>query len=201
VGQQWGGIITNSYSVGVVTGAPPVGGLIGGVVANGLTFDSFWDIDTSGLLTSAAGTGKTTAQMQTKSTFESSGWDFTTPVWTIDEGVDYPRLWWEFQNTLPVAVTGPNQTAYAWIDGYAEVTLDGSGSYDDDGDELTYYWSWEIDSNTYDANGVSPTIELPVGEHTIELVVNDGINDSEPNHTTVTVIPPVEASMKRPLRK
>ena len=30
-----------------------------------------------------------------ESTFSDAGWDFNTPVWTIDEGLDYPRLWWE----------------------------------------------------------------------------------------------------------
>ncbi len=99
-------------------------------------------------------------------------------------------------NTAPVAVAGPNQTSYAWIDGIADVNLDGSGSYDDDGDELTYYWSWEIEPNIYEANGVNPTIELPVGEHIIELVVNDGLDDSEPNCTTVTVIEPLNSFLR-----
>jgi predicted phage tail protein len=33
--------------------------------------------------------------MQTEKTFTDAGWNFTTPVWAIVEGVDYPRLWWE----------------------------------------------------------------------------------------------------------
>ncbi|GAI06422.1 unnamed protein product, partial [marine sediment metagenome] len=96
-------------------------------------------------------------------------------------------------NHQPVADAGPNQIAYAFIDGYADVNLDGSGSYDDDNDVLDYYWFWTIDSNDYEANGVSPTISLPVGEHTIELVVDDDIDLSEPNHCTVTVIAPLQA--------
>ncbi|GAG20988.1 unnamed protein product, partial [marine sediment metagenome] len=43
---------------------------------------------------------KTTAEMQMASTFTDAGWDFETPVWTIDEGVDYPRLWWEISPVL-----------------------------------------------------------------------------------------------------
>jgi len=46
--------------------------------------------------------GKTTAEMQTASTFLEAGWDFvdetengTEDIWWIDEGQDYPRLWWE----------------------------------------------------------------------------------------------------------
>jgi hypothetical protein len=45
---------------------------------------------------SDGGTGLTTAEMQTMSTYSEAGWDFYTPVWIIDEGNDYPRLWWEF---------------------------------------------------------------------------------------------------------
>jgi predicted outer membrane repeat protein len=99
-------------------------------------------------------------------------------------------------NHQPVADAGPNQTAYAWIDGFADVNLDGSGSYDDDNDVLDYYWSWTIDGNDYKANGVSPTIQLPVGEHIIKLVVNDGIDDSEPDQVTITVIEPMESRLR-----
>jgi hypothetical protein len=50
----------------------------------------------------AGGKGKTTAEMQTKSTFTDAGWEFvgetangTEDIWWILEGQDYPRLWWE----------------------------------------------------------------------------------------------------------
>ena len=85
--------------------------------------------------------------------------------------------------------------AYAWIDGIAEVNLDGSASYDVDNQPLTYMWTWTIDGNDYEANGVNPTIELPVGEHVISLIVNDGLIDSEPNEVNITVIGPVEANL------
>jgi len=64
-------------------------------------------VSTSGQLTSAGGIGKTTAQMQMKSTFTDAGWDFNTPVWAIDEGNDYPRLWWEL---IPVLHAEPEVT-------------------------------------------------------------------------------------------
>ena len=166
--------------------------------------NSFWDIETSGM-TDGVGNqdpdpadviGKTTAEMQTRSTFTNAGWDFTTPIWTIDDGVDYPRLWWE--NSKPLADAGQDQTGFAWIDGFAEVTLDGSGSSDPDGDELTYSWTWTIDANSITATGVSPTIYLPVeGQpHTIELIVNDGTVDSEPNEVVITVVAALEVGMK-----
>ncbi|MHC4737571.1 MAG: right-handed parallel beta-helix repeat-containing protein [Planctomycetota bacterium] len=92
----------------------------------------------------------------------------------------------------PIACAGPNSIAYTDINGIATVSLDGTGSYDDDGDELTYLWSWSVDGNDYDANGPAPTIELPVGEHTIELIVNDGIEDSELDEVTIIVIDPLQ---------
>jgi parallel beta-helix repeat protein len=98
-------------------------------------------------------------------------------------------------NHQPVAVAGPNQTVYAWLDGFADVTLVGSASFDDDNDVLDYYWSWTIDGNTYEANGINPTIKLPVGIHTIELVVDDGIDLSEPDYCTITVIKAVRGRL------
>jgi hypothetical protein len=48
----------------------------------------------------SAGTGLSFSQMQRQSSF--IGWDFaeetangTEDIWTICEGRDYPRLWWE----------------------------------------------------------------------------------------------------------
>jgi hypothetical protein len=189
--------IINCYSNGYVTGDDDeIGGLCGN--SNGTVSDCFWDIETSGKSTSDGGTGKTTVEMQTELTFTDAGWDFNTPIWEIcpDTNV-YPHLWWEYYcNAAPIAVAGPNQVVYICDENdFAYVTLDGSGSYDDDNDILDYYWSWYIDSNLYEANGVSPTIQLPAGEYEIELVVYDGIDESEPNYCTVTVVEPLRAKL------
>ena len=98
-------------------------------------------------------------------------------------------------NAQPVAEAGADQTGYAWIDGKAEVNLDGSGSYDDDNQSLTYLWTWTIDGNDYEADGVNPTIELPVGQHVISLIVNDGMVDSAADDVNVTVIAPVKGNL------
>jgi hypothetical protein len=95
----------------------------------------------------------------------------------------------------PVANAGPNQVVYAWIDGIADVNLDGSDSYDADGDALTYKWTWTIDTNTYEANGFNPAIELSIGKHVVSLIVNDGTFDSEPNVVVITVIAPFEGKL------
>jgi hypothetical protein len=95
-----GAMIVDCYSAGKVVGDQLPGGLVG--LNTGTVVGSFWDIQTSGQLTSAGGTGKATSEMQKASTFLDAGWDFVGEVangmedfrW-IDEGRDYPRLWWE----------------------------------------------------------------------------------------------------------
>jgi len=97
----WGSKVLNCFSTGLVSGEYNIGGLVGdnlkGEIAN-----SFWDIETSGLTTSAGGTGKTTAEMQAESTFTDAGWDFvgksvngTENFWSICDGTNYPRLVWQ----------------------------------------------------------------------------------------------------------
>jgi len=88
------------YSTGTVRGEAGVGGLVG-VNSSSIT-SSFWDTETSRQAASGGGTGLTTAEMQTASTFLDVGWDFigetengTDDIWWILEGQDYPRLWWE----------------------------------------------------------------------------------------------------------
>jgi hypothetical protein len=105
------GSVTHCYSTAVVSGSSSssIGGLIG------LDYDfnnfgyrdvslSFWDIETSGQVTSDGGTGKTTAEMQTADTFLIWGTCGNEGNWTIDEGNDYPRLWWEDKPGEPIAV-------------------------------------------------------------------------------------------------
>jgi len=101
VGSNRCGSVRQCYSTGSASGTEHVGGLVG---ARGLldAATSFWDAETSGLSVSGGGEGKTTAEMQTASTFLEAGWDFvgevengTEDIWWIDEGQDYPRLWWE----------------------------------------------------------------------------------------------------------
>jgi filamentous hemagglutinin family protein len=95
VGNNDGGMVNNSYSTGSVSSA---GGLHGGLVGwnqGGTVSTSFWDTQTSGQSTSAGGTGLTTAQMQSASSFTS--WSIATTggsgdVWRIYEGNTYPLL-------------------------------------------------------------------------------------------------------------
>ncbi|MFB0553467.1 MAG: GLUG motif-containing protein [Phycisphaerae bacterium] len=99
VGRNFRGTITNCYSTGSVSGDLWIGGLVGSN-DDGTISGCFWDIQTSGQVTSAGGMAKKTAEMQMSTTFYGwGGWDNEgNSLWTIDEGEDYPRLWWE--NTL-----------------------------------------------------------------------------------------------------
>jgi surface protein len=93
-------------------------------------------------------------------------------------------------NAKPIADAGQDQMFYACRGDIVEVTLDGSDSNDIDGEELEYFWY--NDANELIAEGVDPNVILPVGEHVIELIVNDSIEDSEPNEVVITVIGPIE---------
>ena len=109
VGDNDSGSVSSCYSAGPVINTSldvgpdepqGMGGLVGR--NRGRVADSFWDVETSGRSTSDGGVGVTTAEMQTAGTFLEAGWDFvgetdngTEDIWWIDEGQDYPRLWWE----------------------------------------------------------------------------------------------------------
>jgi hypothetical protein len=90
--------ITRCYSTGSVTGYE-AGGLVGNISTTGSTTSaSFWDTQTSGLLTSPAGAGRTRLEMQDAGVFLAAGWDFvgesangTNDYWQMAGG-DYPRL-------------------------------------------------------------------------------------------------------------
>ncbi|MDH4240073.1 MAG: hypothetical protein OEW48_10960, partial [Phycisphaerae bacterium] len=87
---------------------------------------------------------------------------------------------------------GPDKTVYAGPDGFAQVTLDGTNSFEGNIDGLTFNWSWFVDGNTLTARGPIVTIQLPAGRHIIALIVNDGIRDSAPDHTIINVIDSME---------
>jgi len=86
------GTITSSYSAGSVIGNEEFGGFVG-YNSSGSYSNCFWDTETSGQETSAGGTGKTTAEMKTESTF--TNWDFDN-VWNIKSvsagATSYPYL-------------------------------------------------------------------------------------------------------------
>ncbi|MHC4282070.1 MAG: GLUG motif-containing protein, partial [Planctomycetota bacterium] len=82
--------IAYCYSMGLVSAPNEVGGFAGD--NSGCILACYWDTQTSGLTNSSGGVGKTTAQMKQSSTYLD--WE-SQKVWTIDTGMDYPRLFWE----------------------------------------------------------------------------------------------------------
>jgi len=100
LGMNSGHVIT-CYSTGSVSGNRNIGGLVG-IRWGGTTRDSFWDTQVIGKASGDDGTSKTTAEMQTMSTFIEAGWDFagesangSEEIWSICEGTNYPRFTWQ----------------------------------------------------------------------------------------------------------
>ena len=85
-----GGDITNAFSTGFIEGSGGTGGFLGSNQGCDV-INSYWDIEQSNTEDSAAGTGKTTAEMIQQATFE--GWDFNE-VWIIDPSTNdsYPSF-------------------------------------------------------------------------------------------------------------
>ncbi len=149
VGYNNGGSVSDSYSTGSVSGDSDVGGLIGGNY--GSCSDSFWDTNTSGMTSSAGGTGKTTSEMKDVDTFTntsttglSSPWDFVNnpnddtaneTIWYMGRGDDYPRLMWE-------------------TDGWVDISLNTSSSFNPGeminltGSAMNYPWEDPLNNTT-----------------------------------------------------
>ena len=91
--------LSRCISTGAVNGTQGLYGF--GDKGGGTWTDVFWDTQTSGVSAGAGqgGTGKTTAEMKDITTY--ANFDIalmsshTTETWFIDDGNDYPRLWYE----------------------------------------------------------------------------------------------------------
>jgi hypothetical protein len=100
---NWGTVV-HCYSTGMIRGTTGTGGLFGYIFRDTI-LDSFWDMQTSGQFTSAAGTGKTTVQMKESSTYVQ--WGYCGDFWTIREGMDYPHLQWQGLGGIPISAEFP----------------------------------------------------------------------------------------------
>jgi len=162
--------ISRCYSTGLVKGTGwSVGGLVG---YNWWGFDvtsSLWDTETSGQQTSDGGTGKTTVEMQSASTFLEVGWDFideiengTDDIWWILEGQDYPRLYWQYGTaTSPYPRNGSRETPRSpilhWVPGGRTMQHD-------------IYFGQDINSV---ANATPETLGVYRGRQMTELITYD----------------------------
>ncbi|MHC4661938.1 MAG: FG-GAP repeat domain-containing protein [Planctomycetota bacterium] len=93
-------------------------------------------------------------------------------------------------NNPPVADAGPDQIINLTEGALASVMLDGSGSYDPDGDALTYLWAWAGG----EAEGITAEVQLPAGIHEITLEVSDGV-ETAVDTLTVTVVDKVPPTL------
>lgn len=104
--------IDKSYSTGLVTVTPDPnlynGGLVGSVAGTPSITNSYWDINTSGQTISAGGTGLTTSEMKTQSSYNN--WDFIS-TWGING--DYPYL------QVFGVPTAPPKTETVSVDSYS----------------------------------------------------------------------------------
>ena len=91
---------------------------------------------------------------------------------------------YEFNERLPVANAGPDQTVSCDQNCKATVTLDGRGSSDPDGDALTYTWTGSFGT----VSGPTPMVTLPKGQHQITLTVDDGRGGVASDTVLVTVV-------------
>ncbi|MDY0043135.1 MAG: PKD domain-containing protein [Syntrophales bacterium] len=92
-----------------------------------------------------------------------------------------------FTNVKPVANAGNSQTVNAGD----PVTLDGSGSFDANGDPITFLWTLTVPQGSQTAFLDDQTLATPsftpdvAGIYTASLVVNDGYENSEPSAVTI----------------
>ncbi len=194
-----GGTITNSYSTGKVSGTSEVGGLVG--TNSGTVTGSFWDIETSGRTVSAAGIGKTTAEMKNLATFASAGWDIddagqTGKTWRIYDGCTYPLLR-NFMTPATVVLsdagrtkvydgtTGIKNGSYAWTnvpDDFDESKVSGSAVYTTEGKDVGTYsvtvGGLYSGQQGYDIKGDgTSTITITPRDVTVRYTGNDKVYD------------------------
>lgn len=97
-------------------------------------------------------------------------------------------------NAAPTAAAGPDQSV-TQTTGPTSVTLNGAGSTDPDGDNLTYAWTGPFVEAT--ATGPNPIVSFAgPGTYTITLTVSDGNGGVDTDEVVITVAarPPTTAS-------
>jgi len=103
-------------------------------------------------------------------------------------------MWFEYIiNTPPVAVIAYAPEHPIWCD---TITFDASGSYDPDGDPITYEWDFDYDGVTFDVNStemIANHFYGTIGDFTVALRVTDdqGAWDVATETVTLTNTPPV----------
>jgi hypothetical protein len=110
--------IYKCYSTGEVSGSSSIKGGFSGYGAGYHLVKCFWDTESSGMATSSAGTGKTTAEMKTDTTFLNENWNLRL-YWSIDEDINdgYP-----FINNRSIPVTTAIEPTDTDDNGYINIS-------------------------------------------------------------------------------
>lgn len=90
------------------------------------------------------------------------------------------------ENRIPIADAGEDQIVRLMSEGGTKVILNGTRSYDPDGDSLEYRWKWD----NGEAKGSQPEVLMKEGMTEIKLTVSDGKAESEIDTVKVTVVGP-----------
>jgi len=189
--------VVNCYAIGSVTGVDRTGGLIG-YNQTGTVTNSFWDTETTGQLTSSAGTGKTTLEMKEQDTYTL--WDFqldengSDDDWGINpsENSGYPFLSWqnythfvpEDQEIVVTNLTYATNNAGTWTADDQVISETESLNFsitasDPDGNPLVY--SWKLDGTEVSATSAYDftTDYTSAGEYILTLEVTDNFGVSK----------------------
>jgi len=170
VGNLSSGEVKNSYSTGYVDGNNFLGGLIGTGDEEDIE-NSYWDINASGMDTSAGGEGKTTGEMKEKNTYY--------PEWDIehhaieDKGDGYPFLSWEVEDTTPTWYIYREETeSYFKL----EITSPEPEDEVDEGETVTVEYTVENTGDEEDTQEITFYVNDDLkgsNEHTIKGGEND----------------------------
>lgn len=115
-------VVSNCYSVASVGIGNDIGGFVAEFSSSTLS-NCYWDTETSGQETSAAGVGKTSAEMNVYSLFYNNSWDFkgeatngTNEIWNIGNGRNngYPYLNWQYPDDPAAFLTWTGSTSTDW---------------------------------------------------------------------------------------
>ncbi len=178
------GIIQRTYAAGPIASddTANIGGLVGDAMDTGFVQSSFWDSEASGQAASDGGTGRTTLQMKTATTFGGAGWDLTS-VWDIRNGLTYPFLRGLITQLVPpVEITQAPVNAMGDVGGSAQFSVQAIGGLP----PLTYRWQRaQADlSNSAKYAGVSTTeltvnnLELADNGALFRVVVTDSVGET-----------------------